>query len=431
MKANIKRINIYTKQITISVPWEDLESAFEAFIRSFTKKVRLPGFRKGKIPRKVMIQNFGPELESEFAHDSIEIHYAEALQEYNLIPVNRAKIEDLEFSEGSSLSFKATFEVEPEVKLPKYSRKMKVKKNKYIPDETDVDSYIEDVKRQFAELKTVDTGSKEGHLLLVDMQELDSSGIAIIGRKVEDRYLKIGDGVFGGKNLGRLLGLKVDDTALIEAETGSEQGIVGFQLKVKNVQEEIFPKMNQEFIKKIDSDATDEKSFRENISKQIQERLDRESEGQLNEEIIDYFIESTKLEPPPSMVENMINNSIEQAKSNNGETFDEEKYRSDSRSSVTRSVKWYLIRKALVKAEQLSLTDEELNKQIDKILESSTDEKGQISRFYKKSSNRERLRENLLDEKLFIKLKDYAKLSEMTITTSDLRKQHEFSKEGA
>ncbi len=378
------------------MPWEDLESAFEDHIRRFTKKVRLPGFRKGKVPKKVVIQNFGPELEAEFAQNSIELHYAEALQEHKLVPVNRATIEDLSFSEGSSLNFTATLEVEPEVKLPKYQRKMKVKKNVYTPDETDVDGYIEEVRRQFAELKTVESGSQKGHLLLVDMQELDSSGIPIIGKKVEDRYLLIGDGVFGGNNLARLTGLKVDDTAVIEAAAGSEGGTAKYQVTVKNVQEEIFPELDEEFIKKVDGEATDEASFRQNVQKRIEERLDRESEGHLNEAIVDYFIQSAKLEPPPSMVDNMIDNAIEQAKSNNGKTFDEEQYRT-----------------------------------IEEILESSKDEKGQVRRYYKKSSNRERLRDDLLDGKLFEKLKEYAKVSEVAIATSELRKQRELAAEGA
>ena len=431
MNVKLKEIDSYTRQVTVSVPWEDLESAFEAHIRRFSKKVRMPGFRKGKVPQKVVIQNFGSELEAEFAQDSIEIHYAEVLQEHKIVPVNRAKIEDLQFSEGSSLNFKATVEVEPSVKLPKYNRKIKVKKNVYVPDNTDVDAYIEEVRRQFAEVRTIEEGSNDGHLLLVDMQELDSSGVPIIGKKVEDRYIKVGDGIFGGTNLSRLTGLKVGDTTIVEAETAKEGGLTKYQLTIKNVQEEVFPEMNEEFIKKIDSEAADETSFRENVMKRIQERLDRDAEGQLNEAIIDYFLQSTDLEPPPSMVDNYIEHSLEQAKSNNGETFDEDKYRNEARPSVVRSIKWVLIRKALVKGEQLSIPDEEVDEHIDKILESTEDEKGQIRRYYKKSSNKEKLREDLLDRSLFQKLKEYAKISEVTISTSDLRKQHELSTEGA
>ena len=431
MNVKLKEIDSYTRQVTVSVPWEDLESAFEAHIRRFSKKVRMPGFRKGKVPQKVVIQNFGPELEAEFAQDSIEIHYAEVLQEHKIVPVNRAKIEDLQFSEGSSLNFKATVEVEPAIKLPKYNRKMKVKKNVYVPENTDVDAYIEEVRRQFAEVRTIEEGSSDGHLLLVDMQEMDSSGVPIIGKKVEDRYIKVGDGVFGGTNLSRLTGLKVGDTTFVEAETTKEGGLTKYELTIKNVQEEVFPEMDEEFIKKLDNEATDETSFRENVLKRIQERLDRDAEGQLNEAIIDYFLQSTDLEPPPSMVDNYIEHSIEQAKSNNGETFDEDKYRNEARPSVVRSIKWVLIRKVLIKGEQLWIPDEEVDEHIDKILESTEDEKEQIRRYYKKSSNKEKLRDDLLDRSLFQKLKEYAKISEVTISTSDLRKQHELSTEGA
>ena len=159
--------------------------------------------------------------------------------------------------------------------------------------------------------------------------------------------------------------------------------------------------------------------------------MDRDAEGQLNEAIIDYFLQSTDLEPPPSMVDNYIEHSIEQAKSNNGETFDEDKYRNEARPSVVRSIKWVLIRKALIKGEQLWIPDEEVDEHNDKILESTEDEKGQIRRYYKKSSNKEKMRDDLLDRSLFQKLKEYAKVSEVTISTSDLRKQHKLSTEGA
>tara|TARA_B100000029_G_C17608584_1_gene968410 strand:- start:2586 stop:3884 length:1299 start_codon:yes stop_codon:yes gene_type:complete len=429
MKTTIKKISPYTREITILIPWEDLESAFELHIRSFIQKIKLPGFRKGKVPRKILAQKFGPEIEAEFAQNSIEIHYAEALHEHKVVPVNRAKIDDLNFSEGSSLSFKATLEVEPEVKLPKYNKKMKLKKNNYIPDEKDVDSNIEEFRRQFSELKTIETESKDNDILLVDMQEIDSSGVPLIGKKIEDRYLKIGEGVFGGQNLNNLTGLKSQDKTIIEIKGSKIDESARYQVTVKNVQEEILPELNDEFIKKLDSDATDLSSFRKNVQNHIQQRLDREAEGQLNEEIIEYFIQSTKIEPPPSMVDNMIENAVEKAKSNNNETFDEEDYRLKSRPSVLRSVKWYLIRKELIKREELTVSDEQISDRIQKFLASSKDEKGQIRRFYKKSSNRERLREDLLDDLLFNRLKDNAKLTEVTITTAELRKQQNLSHE--
>jgi trigger factor len=430
MKTTIKKVNVYTREISIVIPWEDLEAAFEIHIRRFIQKIKLPGFRKGKVPRKILIQKFGPEMEAEFAQNSIEIHYAEALQEHKIIPVNRATIKDLNFSEGSSLSFIATFEIEPEVKLPKYKRKMKVKKNNYVPDDNDIDSYIEEFRRQFSELKTIETESKENHILLVDMQEIDNSGIPIIGKKIEDRYLKIGDGVFGGKNLKNLTGLKIQDTAIIEIQGNKDKNLNRYQVNVKNIQEEILPELNDEFIKKLDSGANDLISFRKNVSKLIQERLDREADGQLNEEIVEYFVQSTKLEPPPSMVDNMIDNAIERAKSNNGETFDEENYRFQSRPSILRSVKWYIIRKELIKEEGLTVSEEQIDDQIENILDSSKDEKGQIRRFYKKSENRERLREDLLDDVLYKRLKEHAKLTEVTVATADLRKQQELTMGG-
>jgi len=423
MEFDIRENNSFTREISVTVPWSELEKSFEQMISRFQQKIHLPGFRKGKVPRKVIFQKFTSEIEAEFAQEAIEEYYRKVLENNDITPINQAKIEDLSFAIGEPLEFKATFEVEPGIELFDYQKKFKVKKNIYISDEIDVDQYIEDLRRQFAELKTVETGSEEGHLLLVDMQEHDRTGIPILGRKVEDRYIKVGDGIFGGENLSRLTGLKSGDEVVIEDFFESEKDSNKYGLSIKNVQEEILPELNEEFIKKVDTSSKNESELRENIKLRIDTRLERDSELRLKESIIDYFIQNIVMEVPESMVENYVENALNEARSNNGETLDEKEFRENIRPSAIRNLKWYLIRKEIIKSEKLTISDEEVEERINQVVDKSGEEKNRIRRFYRKPSNREHLGQDILDEKLYDHLKLFAKIDEEKVFTKDLRKR--------
>lgn len=427
MEFEIKEQSAYTREISVTVPWSALEEAFERTVGRFRREIHLSGFRKGKVPRKILFQKFGQEIEADFAQETIERYYRKVLDEIDLTPISQATIDHMTFRRGEPLEFTATFEIEPEVQLFNYQKKFKIKKKVYIPDDEDVDLYIEELRRQFAELRTVETGSEEGHLLLVDMQELDESGLPIIGRKVEDRYIQVGDGIFGGENLNRLTGLKVGDDVVIEAQREAQGPPRKYGLKTKNVHEEVLPELNDEFIKKTDKSAASEEEFRKNVMGKIKARLQRDSENEFEDSIKDYFVQNTTVEVPDSMLKTYIENALEDARKTDGETLDEVAFREQIRPPAIRNLKWYLIRKAIVDAEELSVTDEEVDEKINEILGNVDEGQGKIRRYYRKPSNREHLREDLLNRKLIDRLKSFAKTDEVTVYTRDLRKQRNHS----
>ena len=358
MISKIKSINSFTKRIIVSIPWSDLEEPFTNHIKLFSKKINMPGFRKGKVPQKIILQNYKSELEADFAKSALDEYYALSLKEQKIVQINRASIDKLNFSEKKPLDFEAIVEIKPDFKLPNYSKKMKLKKNNYIPDDFDVDKYVEEIQIQFSELKTIKDGSKNEDLLLVDMQELDSSGIPLIGKKIENRYIKIGDGFFGGNNLKKLIGLKKDDSVQIEIPN-SNNVISQYLITINMVQKQIHPDLNHDFLKKVDPSAKDINEFRKNIMDRIKNQLNGEAEEQLSEKIIDYFIEQTKLDAPDSMIESTFNNTLDEARKRNPNNFDEEQYRNEVRPSIIRSIKWYLIKSKLIEEEGLKVDDKD------------------------------------------------------------------------
>ena len=134
MKTNIKEINSYTRQLDVTIAWDLIEKDYQNEFKRARSRYTMPGFRKGKVPETIVKKNLGPSIEANFAENYINTYYRKALEELQLTPINQAAIENLNFQEGLDLSFTARFEVHPEIKLPKYRRKFKIKAVRYLPE---------------------------------------------------------------------------------------------------------------------------------------------------------------------------------------------------------------------------------------------------------------------------------------------------------
>ena len=156
MKIKVNKINAYTRELTINLSWDECLDDFQQTVKKFSKKVKLPGFRPGKIPLKVLMNKFMPNIEAEFIEEGVNKFYIEALKEENLIPVNKANIEDVHFHYEEHFNFKATFQIEPEIILPKMKKNcLKVQRTEYISDDVDIDNVIDEMRRSGAEVKYV------------------------------------------------------------------------------------------------------------------------------------------------------------------------------------------------------------------------------------------------------------------------------------
>ena len=212
MEINVKEMNSHSREMTVHVPWAELEDSFNKHAKKFSKKVNLRGFRPGKIPMKVLLKQFKPAMEADFVEHALNLYYLQALKEKDLLPVNKAEVEKVDFEHDGDMSFTAKFEIEPEMTLPKLrKRALKVQKTNYVHDIEDVENVIRDLRRNHASMETVETGAEEGNFILADLQKVDPSGLPIIGKKLEKKYLKVGGGVIKDENLDKLKGAKPED----------------------------------------------------------------------------------------------------------------------------------------------------------------------------------------------------------------------------
>ena len=424
MKIDVKNINDYTKEVKLDIPWSTLEPDFNTTLKNFSKKVKLPGFRPGKIPRDRLMQQFQPNIEAQFMDDNIHKYYLTALQEQKIVPVNQAEIRDVNFKMGEHFSFTAKFEVEPDFKLPKFKNNMfKVQKNKFIPDDQDIDDAIDQLRRSHARIETVEDGAKEKDFILCDLQKLDESGVAIIGKKFEKQMLKVGDGSFTDDQKDRLIGLKPGDTSKLDLPDGEDKTIKNpYDLNVVKVEREVLPEINDDFVRLINPDLKSIDDLNNDVLDKINQNFEERSRQTFEKDLSDALIEKIGVETPPSMVNNYLNNILEDVKKQtNGEKIDEEKVLETYRPSAERNLKWYLIRKKIIDQEQISIGRSDIDAEIENLVSRSPNSEKEIRRFYKKPSNRQKIEDDITEKKILVYLTQFAKIKEVEVNTKDIR----------
>ena len=424
MKVEINNINDYTREMKLDIPWETLEPNFNITLKKFSKKVKLPGFRPGKIPRDRLMQQFQPNIEAQFMDDNIYKYYLTALQQKEIVPVNQAEISDVHFHFGEHFSFTAKFEVEPDFKLPRFKKNMfQVQRNKFIPDDQDINDAIDQLRRSHARIETVEDGAKEKDFILCDLQKLDDSGVAIIGKKFEKQMLKVGDGSFTDNQKEQLIGLKPGDSVRIALPDNEDKTITNpYQLKVAKVERENIPVVDDDFLKLINPDLDSVDDLRADVLKKINENFEERARQSFERELSDALIEKVGFETPPSMVENYLNNILEDVKKqNNGEPIEEEKVLETYRPSAERNLKWYLIRKKVISQEQINIERKDIDAEIENLVSRSPNSEKEIRRFYKKPSNRQRIEDDMVEKKILEYLNQFAKVKEVEVNTKDIR----------
>ena len=278
MKIKVKKENDYTRELEIDIPWTDLESDFDDTIKKFGKQVKMPGFRSGKIPKDRLLTQFQPNIEAEFMDANFQKYYLMAIQQEGLIPVNKAEIKDVQFRMNEPFTFSATFEIEPELSLPRLKkRSLSVQRTTYIHDEQDIEDAIMQLRKSQATMATIEEGAIEGDYLICTLQKLDESGVPIIGKKFEKQYLRVGKGSFTDDQKEKLIGLKPGDSTRLRLPVNQDGEDADYELTVDNVEREMLPELNEEFFKRINPELDSEEALRKDVENKIKENFEERS----------------------------------------------------------------------------------------------------------------------------------------------------------
>ena len=392
IKSNEKKENS-TIELVIQVGADEFNAAIDKVYNRQRKNITLPGFRKGKAPRKMVEAMYGAEV---FYEDAIEeaypAAYSAALEQAGIEPVAYPKLEIQEVGKDG-FTFKAVVTVKPEVKVKDYKGMTAPKAEVKVTD-ADVKAELKTYIDRASRLVTVDRAAKKGDTVVIDFEGF-KDGTAFEGGKGENYNLELGSGSFVPGFEDQLIGAKAGDEKDLDITFPEDYAAdlagaaVVFKVKVHEVKERQEPTVDDEFAKDVsefDTLADLEKDIREKLEKTRGEQADREFESALVQQLVD----NMECDVPEAMIDYQADQLVQDyANRVQGSGFRFEDYlnmmgttmdqmRAQAKESAGRQVRQNLALEAVANAEGFEITDDEVEAEIKRLADEYDMEPDQV-----------------------------------------------------
>ncbi|AOZ89824.1 trigger factor [Bacillus xiamenensis] len=374
--------------LTVEVDAETFNKALDDAFKKVVKQVSIPGFRKGKVPRGLFEQRFGVESLYQDALDILlPVEYPKAIDEAGIEPVDRPEIDVEKIEKGESLIFTAKVTVKPEVKLGDY-KGLNVEKDDTTVTDEDVQEELKAMQNRQAELVVKEEGAIEnGDTVVLDFEGF-VDGEAFEGGKAENYSLEVGSGSFIPGFEEQLVGLEAGAEKDVEVTFPEEyhaEDLAGkpavFKVKIHEIKAKELPALDDEFAKDVDEEVETIAELTEKTKKRLEEAKENEAEGKLREELVAKASENAEVDIPQAMVDTELDRMMKefeqrlQMQGMNLELYfqfsgqDEEALKEQMKEDAAKRVKSNLTLEAIAAAEDLQVSDEEVEEELSKMAE--------------------------------------------------------------
>jgi trigger factor len=381
VRSTLEPVEPTKVRINVVVEPDELRPAIDRTARRLSREVRVPGFRKGKVPRQVIEARIGREalLAEAIEQEAVPEFYAKAIEELGVRPLSRAQVEPPTYSDGEPLEFSATFEVKPELDLPPY-RGIEVERPALEVTDEHVDAQLERLRERFAQLEVIGRPLAKGDFAQIDLRATyHTDEIPELTRS--DFLYEIGSGAVVPKLDEELEGKRKGDILKFNATLPEEAGEelagreVTFQVLVKEAKAKILPKLDDDFAQEASEfDTLDE------LTADLRQRLEDAAQAQVANEletrVLQTYLDQVEVPLPESMVHDelhyranrfaqqlqMMGTNLEQYLQALGQTSED--VEADLRAQSERAVKAQLVLEAVADAEGFEASEDEIEAEI-------------------------------------------------------------------
>ena len=395
--TNNVETNKYELEIEISA--EDFEAAIEKAYLKARKNIAMPGFRKGKAPRKLIEKEYGEQV---FFEDAVNLLYAPvvngAVEESGLELVTRPEVEVTEISKENGVKLKATCITKPEVEVKDY-KGIEVEKVVNPVTDEDINKQLDTLREKNVTVETVDDRAAEnGDDVVIDFEGFKDD-VAFEGGKAEDFTLSLGSGQFipgfedqiVGHNAGEEFDINVTFPEEYQVKELAGAPAV-FKIKLKSISKKVMPELDDDMVKdSTEFDTVDE--YKADVKKKLEEANEKHADSEVEAKIFDKVIENMTAEIPQVMFDNRVNEMISELEQRlapqgisldlymqyTGQTIDTVK--KAYAEQAEKQVKLRLALEKIVELENVEVTEDELKAEFDKLAEAYKLDVDQIKQF--------------------------------------------------
>ncbi|OGA25938.1 MAG: trigger factor [Betaproteobacteria bacterium RIFCSPLOWO2_02_FULL_65_24] len=429
MQTNLETLSALERRLTMAVPAQDIDREVEERLKKLSRTVRMHGFRPGKVPYKLIAQQYGRQVRSEVIGDAVQKAFDQAVQENNLRVAGNPRIEQGEPGNETELAFSATFEIYPELKLGDISGAT-IEKLSLAVGENELDHTIEILRKQRVTWDPVERAAQSGDRVTIDFTgRID--GEEFPGGKASDAPLVLGEGRMLPEFETHLTGLKPGDTRTFEVKfpddyAGREVAgkTASFEVAVKKVEQPKLPGVDAEFAKSLGVEDGDTGKMRNEVRANVEREVRKRIDTDLKQKVMQALIDTTPVEVPKSLVEMEIGRLVQAAKADleargikleqlpvNPEAFE---------AQAKRRVSLGLIIGELVKSQGLNAKSDQISALVQDYAQ-SYEHPGEMVRWVYSEPQRLAEFEGLAVETNIVKwVLEHAKIEEKTVTFDEL-----------
>ncbi|MGA7124611.1 MAG: trigger factor [Polyangiaceae bacterium] len=412
MQVQVARISPVLMELAVEVPADAVKAEVEKAYASLQKKARVRGFRPGKAPRQVLAHLFGPQVASDVANAIVSDTLPKALSENKVQPVNQPSVEAGKVENGSSFSYKARFEVSPEISDVVFEG-LELIRPALVAGEAMVDEQIELLRKTHARLEPIEPArpAQKGDVVTIDFTlevgatELKDGG----GQGVQ---LELGSGQVLPELDAALAGKNVDDTfdvaatfadAHPRAELRGKSAV--FKVKVRDIKQRVLPAIDDEFAKDVGSFQT-LVELRASVHTRLEKMLKERADTVLAEQIIDRLNEKNSLDLPPSLVEQQCRmmelELLQNAKRMGGQPTQEDfaRVHGQVHADSEKKVRAGLLMAAIARKLSIQVTEDDIRQGIEELAAESGKNVAKVRAEYNDPQRRNILIGMILEDKV-------------------------------
>ena len=421
-KVTLKEEAAWKRVLDIELDAAQVDEEWNKVLDAMRKRLNLPGFRKGKVPRDIARQTLGKDLDNEVVQRLMTRGFQEALKEKELNPIGDPVVEDVNFQPGEPMTFKIVVEVAPQVEISGY-KGLQITKEVRPVEEDQIDQTIDSIREARATLKTVERPSQRGDVVVISYVELNHDGDPVTEEPTEVS-LEVGGEKTPEVFTQELDGVVVGDMKKVPLEYPADYAdpelagkTIQFHVTVKEVQEKVWPEVTDEFAQEVleDKEAkaqTLRDKIRENMEASHQQQADRDLEGK----ILNRLMELNEFDLPENMVLQALNRVVADARKENPQMTpeDEAKLTEGYRPLIERQFRTDVMIGAVGRQEGLEVDEAEVEARIEEFAAQEGRPAAKIKAELKKEGGLNRLKDDIYKRKVVKTLVEAAEVSEVT-----------------
>lgn len=437
MQVEIENLSPYERKISVKIPADLVSREIEATYRSLNQKIRLKGFRPGKIPQSIMSRLYKTQVEEEVAAKLISNSLPTVVKDHQLVPVSEPNLLSQGFTAEKGFTYSVSLEVKPEIMVQNYLG-VELEVPSVVVSEEEVAAELKRLQEAHAQLKPLEDlrPIQKNDLVLLDF-EGTLEGKPIEGWKVLNHLVEVGSGSLIADLDEKLIGLRVNEEKdvlltlpadYVQNELAGKE--ISVHLKVKEIKEKILPNLDDEFAKDIGEYQT-LAELKEHLRRSIGERKKNRARQMAKEKILQILIERNPLTVPKSMVERQVQDFLERAErqfARQGRKIEisgaeGKRLREEFLPLAEKEVRGSLILEKIADLEKISVSEEDINVSLEKLAKRLNQRVEAVKNFYQQRNLMDELRHKILEEKTLDFLLENAKIKENPAIPFNLKEE--------